>query len=209
MKEIGITLLLALSGFIFSPNDHSANESATTHPGKEKKILFSKDIASIIFKNCTPCHRSGQVAPFTLMNYNEVARHSKEIVELTANRQMPPWKAKHGYGNFFGERRLTDAQIKLIADWVKSGMEPGEEKDTPPAPEYADNWQLGTPDLIVYMPEAMTIPAEGPDFFMSFVIPLDLPEDKYIKAVDVLPANRGVVHHTTISMDPTGTVSKM
>ncbi len=172
---------------------------------KGKKIVFTKDIAPLIFKNCTPCHREGQVAPFTLITYENVRKHSKEIVQLTTNRQMPPWKAKHGYGNFIGERRLSNEQIKMIAEWVKSGMEPGEEKDMPPIPEYPDSWQLGTPDLVVYMPEALTIPASNPDFFMSFVIPLDLPEDKYIRALDIMPSNRKVVHHTVLYMNRFGT----
>ncbi len=175
---------------------------------KEKKITFTKDIAQIIFKNCTQCHRSGQVAPFPLLGYEDVRRHSKEIVELTGKRQMPPWKAKHGYGDFIGERRLTDQQIKLIANWVKQGMEQGDEKDMPPIPDYPDGWQMGTPDLIVYMPEALTIPANIPDFFMSFVIPLNLPEDKYVRALDIMPSDRKVVHHTVVYLNSLGTSSK-
>jgi hypothetical protein len=199
------TIFIVIGFFLYTKNIETG--SASVHSGK--KILFTKNIAPIIYKNCTTCHRPGQVAPFSLMTYEDVQKHSKEIVLMTANRQMPPWKAKHGYASFEGERRLSDADIKMIGQWVKSGMELGEEKDLPPMPQYADAWQLGTPDLILYMPEAMTIPASGPDFFMSFVIPLNLPEDKYVKAVDILPANRNVVHHTTISMDPTGTISRM
>lgn len=179
-----------------------------TKEKSKKKILFTKNIAPLIFKNCTSCHRPGQVAPFSLLTYEDVRRHSKEIVELTAKRQMPPWKAKHGYGSFLGERRLSDEEIRMIAQWVKSGMEFGEEKDLPAAPVYADAWQMGTPDLIIYMPETMTIPANDPDFFMSFVIPLDLPEDKYIRGMDILPSNRKVVHHTTLLMDAMGNARK-
>ena len=173
-----------------------------------KKNLFTKNIAPLIFKNCSSCHRPGQVAPFSLLTYEDVKKHSKEIVELTAKREMPPWKAKHGYGNFEGERRLSDADIKMIAQWVKGGMEFGDEKDLPAAPAFIDSWQMGTPDLILYMPESLTIPSNTPDFFVSFILPLSISEDKYIKAMDILPSNRRVVHHSTLLMDTAGTQRK-
>ncbi|MDP4219131.1 MAG: cytochrome c [Bacteroidota bacterium] len=221
MKRIGIgALLLACSAYLFGTSVVSspaalheaskelatvtANAEPAAHSKTGKKIVFTKNIAPLIYANCTACHRPGQVAPFSLMTYEDVRRHSKEIVELTGKREMPPWKAKHGYGEFQGERRLKDSDIKMIAQWVKAGMALGEEKDLPPLPDYPDAWQMGTPDLVVYMPEALTIPPNNPDFFISFVIPLNLPEDKYIRAMDILPSNRRVVHHTTLLMDSSG-----
>lgn len=208
-RSIIFIFFLGFSALLLTKDTPDSAWASSNKELKGKKYLFTKDIGPLIYKNCTSCHRPGQVAPFSLMSYEDVKKHSKEIVAMTATRQMPPWKAKHGYANFAGERRLSEEQIKMIAGWVKSGMELGEEKDLPPPPEYADAWLLGKPDLILHMPQSMTIPADGADFFMSFVIPLDLPEDKYVKAIDILPTNRRVVHHTTISMDPTGTVSRM
>ena len=174
-----------------------------------KRIVFTKDIAPLLYKNCTSCHRSGQVAPFPLLTFEDARKHSKEIVALTQNRQMPPWKAKHGYVKFFGERRLLDEEIKLLKAWVDGGMEFGEEKDMPKPPTFADSWQLGTPDLVVTMPESVTIPPDGPDFFRVFVLPLDLPSDKYVRAMDIMPSNRKVLHHSTLLMDPYGAARHM
>ena len=86
---------------------------------------LNKDIAPILFQNCASCHHPGEVAPFSLLNYADVKKHSTEIAELTKNRQMPPWKPEHGFGEFLGERRLTDAQIDTIQQWVKAGRPEG------------------------------------------------------------------------------------
>ena len=205
MRSAIATFLFIILGLYLSLKDISG----VSAKNKNKHILYTKDIAPFMFKNCSPCHRAGQVAPFPLMSYEDARKHSKEIVALTANRQMPPWKAKHGYVNFIGERRLSYTDIQMVASWVRGGMEFGEEKDMPAVPKYNDAWQYGTPDLIVYMPESILIPPDGPDFFRVFVIPIDLLEDKYIKAVDVLPNNRAIVHHTTLSLDPRGNVRDM
>src|SRR3954462_611139 len=94
-----ISLFVALCLFL-SLKDTSSFAGNKEPSKKGRQIVFSKNIAPLVFKTCTPCHRPGQVAPFSLMSYNDVRKHSKEIVELTAKREMPPWKAKHGYGNF-------------------------------------------------------------------------------------------------------------
>src|SRR5436190_23622355 len=101
MRSSYIIVALFYFCLYLSVKDNSSY-AENTHSSKSKKIFFTKNIAPLVFKNCTPCHRPGQVAPFPLMTYNDVRRHSKEIVALTASRQMPPWKAKHGYGNFAG-----------------------------------------------------------------------------------------------------------
>src|SRR2546423_8538615 len=124
MKRFYLIAALIFFSLCLSLRDNSSYAENNYSP-KNRHIVFSKNIAPLVFKNCTPCHRPGQVAPFPLMTYNDVRRHSKEIVALTASRQMPPWKAKHGYGNFAGERRLSDNEIKMIAQWVASGMELG------------------------------------------------------------------------------------
>ena len=92
---------------------------------EENTPTFSKDIAPILFHNCATCHRAGEVAPFALLTYADAKKHSTEIAELTQNRQMPPWKASHGYGDFIGERRLTDQQIATIAAWANGGKPEG------------------------------------------------------------------------------------
>lgn len=165
---------------------------------------FTRDIAPILFEHCAACHHAGEVAPFSLLTYADARKHSSEIAELTASRQMPPWKPEHGFGEFVGERRLSDEQIATIAAWVKAGRPEGEAADLAPAPKFAEGWVLGEPDLVVTVPKPFNVPAEGRDIIRSFVVPLNLAEDKYVEAVEFRPSNRKVVHHAILELDASG-----
>src|SRR5215469_13925095 len=94
---------------------------------------YNKDIAPILYQNCAGCHRPGEVAPFSLLTYQDAAKRAKQIATVTHSRFMPPWKAEPGYGSFQNERRLTDAQIATIAEWAANGAPEGDpaEKPTP------------------------------------------------------------------------------
>src|SRR6185436_11878558 len=113
---------------------------------------FNKDIAPVIYQNCAICHRPGEVAPFSLMTYQDVARRAKLIQTVTERRFMPPWKAEHGYGDFANERRLSDAQISTIRAWAEAGAPEGDSKDKQQQPVFADGWLGGQPDKVLTMP---------------------------------------------------------
>src|SRR5437870_1551557 len=183
--------------------------SAAPPPIAVNKPTFTKDIAPILYQNCVSCHRPGEVAPFSLIDYKTVKKHSEDIASVTESRFMPPWKAEAGHGDFMNERRLSDAQIQLIQLWVKQEAVEGNAADLPAAPKFAEGWYLGEPDLVVKMPEAYTVPAEGRDVFRCFVIPMDLPEDKFVRAVEFRPSNRRVVHHSLLFLDTTGAARKL
>ncbi|HYG77594.1 MAG TPA: EF-hand domain-containing protein [Planctomycetota bacterium] len=170
----------------------------------DEPVTFNKHVAPIIFANCTGCHRDGEVAPFALNNYADAKSHAKQIARVTKSRFMPPWKAEPGYGDFHDARRLSDQQIATITKWVEQGSIEGNAADLPPAPQFKDGWSLGEPDLILKMPEAYTVPAEGKDVYRCFVLPMDIPEDKYVAAVEYRPSNRKVVHHALFFLDTTG-----
>ena len=167
-------------------------------------VTFNKDIAPIVFANCASCHRPGEVAPFPLLSYSDVRRHAKEIGELTHSRTMPPWKAEPGFGDFAGVRRLTEDQIALIQQWVKSGRPEGDPGDLPALPKFPSGWKLGEPDLVVKMPRAYTLRADGSDDYRCFVIPLNLTEDKCVTAVEFRAGNPKIVHHSLFFLDTTG-----
>jgi mono/diheme cytochrome c family protein len=116
-------------------------------------VTFSKQIAPILLRNCAPCHRPGQSAPFPLLTYADAKKHASDIAKVTAMRYMPPWLPAEGFGEFAGERHLTEVEIKLIQQWVASGATEGNRTDLPPLPRFPEGWQLGEPDLIVQMPE--------------------------------------------------------
>ncbi len=166
-------------------------------------FTFNKQIAPIIFSNCAVCHHPGGPAPFSLLTYQDVRKRAQQIALVTKIRYMPPWLPEPGYGEFLGERRLNDAQISAIQRWVEQGAKEGVPSDLPPAPKFNASWQLGQPDLIVKMPRPYTLQAEGPDVFRNFVIPIPALTTRYVKAVEILPGNKKIVHHANILIDRT------
>ena len=167
-------------------------------------VTYNKDIAPIVYKQCVSCHRPDEVAPFSLMSYQDVRKRAPQIALLTGKRIMPPWKLEKGYGEFKHERRLTETQIVAIRQWAENGAPEGNHADLPPAPQFTDGWQLGKPDLILKMPKSFTIPAEGNDVNRSFPLHVHLPADRYIRAAEFRPGNRRVVHHATLMTDKSG-----
>ncbi|MEN3334150.1 MAG: hypothetical protein V7641_3515 [Blastocatellia bacterium] len=167
------------------------------------RLTFNKDIAPIIFQNCAECHHAGGPAPFSLLSYEDVKKRAKQIASVTRSRYMPPWLPEPGYGEFVGERRLNDAQISVIQQWVEQGTAEGMAADLLPAPKLNQSWQLGQPDLVVKMPRAYTLQAGGTDVFRNFVIPVPVSTTRYVKAVEILPGNKKVVHHANILIDRT------
>jgi len=165
---------------------------------------YNKDIAPILWKNCTGCHRPGEIGPFSLLTYKDAAKRASFLEEVTASRKMPPWKAEPGFGSFLDERRLSEKEIQRIADWVEAGSPEGDAKDLPPAPKFPEGWQLGTPDLVLKMAEPFQVAASGRDIYRCFVIPIPIDSNRTVAAVEFRPGNRKVVHHALLYLDDTG-----
>src|SRR5215467_10184962 len=108
-------------------------------------VTFNQQIGPIVYRNCSPCHRPGEAAPFSLLSYDDVKRHAAQIAAVTKRRYMPPWLPESGHGEFAEERRLTDAEVQEIGDWVKQGTPLGPATHAPQPPKFKDEWQLGTP----------------------------------------------------------------
>jgi hypothetical protein len=179
-----------------------AGGSAT--PSAQSPVTFSEHVAPIVFANCTPCHRPGEAAPFSLLNYRDARPLAKAIASATASRVMPPWKAGPSDFAFDNARRLTDEQIATIQRWVADGAPEGDPAKVPALPRFTEGWQLGQPDLAVSMSEAFEVPATGPDVYRNFVVPLNLDRDVWVRAIDFRPSARSVVHHSLFFLDATG-----
>src|SRR5437660_2546148 len=147
-------------------------------------VTFSRDVAPIVFQKCAGCHRPGQSAPFALLTYEEIKKHARQIAEVTQRRYMPPWLPEPGYGEFALDRRLTADQVAIIQQWVSQGAVEGNAIDLPPLPRFPEGWQLGRPDLVVTMPQAYTLPAEGKDVYRNFVFPIPAQTPQYVKGVE-------------------------
>ncbi len=172
------------------------------------RATYSKEVVAIFHQQCVICHRPGEAAPFSLLTYQDAKKRGKLIAQVTQSKQMPPWKADHCDVAFRNERRLTDEQIAVLQRWVEAGMPEGDKSKLPPLPTFAQGWPLGKPDLVVKMPKAFKVYAEGHDIYRNFAIPLGLKEDKWVKAIDFRPSAPSVVHHSLFFLDPTGTAFK-
>ena len=165
------------------------------------EATFSKDIVPIFQRSCQVCHRQGEMAPMSLMTYQEVRPWARAIKNRVVAREMPPWHVDKNIGiqAFKDDPSLSDEEIATVSAWVDTGAPLGDPADMPPPVDFPDasEWQIGEPDLVVQYP-AYEMPAEGPDLFGALYTDLDLDEDRYIRAIQTRPANdpsRRVVHH--------------
>ena len=159
---------------------------------------FAEDIAPIVYKNCTSCHRPGGQGPFSLLDYDSAAPKLAKIRGMVASGRMPPWQATGPRGVFRNDRRLTDQERDMIVRWVSTGAKPGDPSKLPPRPQYPEQWEIGTPDAIVQMPDAFTVPAKGTIEYQYFEVPTGLTEEKWVQAIEIMPGAREVVHHVLV-----------
>jgi hypothetical protein len=161
----------------------------------EAKVTFTKDVAPILYARCAECHRPGEIAPMSLLTYQEARPWAKSIRERVAERSMPPWSADPKYGHWANDPSLSQKEIDAIVAWVNAGAPKGDDRDLPPAPKFTDGWTIGQPDVVFEMQEEYTVPADGTVPYLYFTIPTNFTEDKWIQAMEIRPGNRSVVHH--------------
>lgn len=116
---------------------------------------------------------------------------------------MPPWHANSKDFHFKNDRRLSENEIQMITAWIEAGMPRGDSGEEPTPPHYDSVWSLGEPDLILTMPRAFSVPADGPDIYRDFAVPVSLKETKWIKAIEFRPSSLSV-HHSLFFLDPEG-----
>jgi mono/diheme cytochrome c family protein/alkyl hydroperoxide reductase subunit AhpC len=174
-------------------------------PAVAVKPTYCKDVAPILQKNCQECHRPGQVGPFALETYEQARKRATDIATVVDDRAMPPWKAAPHVGvKFKDARTLSDQEIATLVAWSEADAPQGNPADLPTAPKFPDDWQLGTPDLIVDIGADFAVPADGDDIYRCFVVPTHLEKDQYVSAVEYRPGNRRVVHHVLAYVDTSG-----
>jgi peroxiredoxin len=170
---------------------------------RDGAVTYYRDVLPILQNRCQECHRPGQVGPFSLMTFRQAVTWSDDIKDYTTKHQMPPWKISDGI-HFRNERKMTEKEIATLATWVDGGTAEGNPSDAPPPREFVTGWRLGTPDLIISPQEEFVVGPGGGDIFRCFVMPTNLPEDKFVVAYEVKPGNPRVVHHTLNFIDTDG-----
>ena len=173
------------------------------------QVTYARDVAPILQRQCQTCHRPGQIGPMALTSYAQAAAWRGDIKRYTASRQMPPWKADAGAGDFQDARRLSAHEIATLAKWSDAGAPEGDPKDLPAPAHFNDDWALGKPDMVIQPSRAYHVEADGGDVYRCYVIPTDFTQDRYVSAVDVQPGNRAVVHHVIAFIDGDGKSANM
>ena len=167
-----------------------------------QKLTFAHDIAPIVYANCVTCHHPGGEGPFSLVTYQDVEKRARQIADVTSKRFMPPWLPDSG--DFEGARRLTDRQILTISDWVVQGAPEGPSDQTPRPPAFTDGWQLGPPDLVLEAQDEIAVPGAGPDVYWNFIFQPALQAPRYVRAIEIRPGSRNIVHHANLLVDRVG-----
>ncbi|HWE51806.1 MAG TPA: hypothetical protein VG273_18575 [Bryobacteraceae bacterium] len=161
---------------------------------------YSKDVAPLFYKNCVSCHRAGEIAPMSLLTYDQVRPWAKSIRERVALGTMPPWHSDAPRGTFENDRRLTEADKATILKWVDAGAPQGDPKDLPPMPKFTEGWEIGKPDAVLTMTRPYVVPATGTVNYQYAMIPTNFTEDKWVQSIEVRPGARQVVHHVLVFM---------
>ncbi|HKV39329.1 MAG TPA: DUF3471 domain-containing protein, partial [Blastocatellia bacterium] len=175
------------------------------------EVTFTRDVAPILYKNCVECHRPGDIAPMSLLTYKDARPWARSIRQEVVTREMPPWHADPHYGPFANNRSLSQKDVETIAAWVDQGAKEGREGDLPAVPSFVNGWLIGQPDVVLTMPQAYDIPANGPDEYIYFTIPTNFKQDVWVQAAEVRPGNKKVVHHVIAFVQPpeVAAISKM
>jgi mono/diheme cytochrome c family protein len=163
-----------------------------------KTVTFSKDVAPILYKNCVVCHHPNDIAPMSLLTYRDARPWAAAVRQAVVQHTMPPWHADPHIGDFMNDPRLSAEDIATIDAWVKNGAKEGDPKDLPPAPDFHDGWHI-KPDVIITIPEA-TVAAGNQDDYEYIYVPTNFTEDKWVQTAEVVPGDRRVVHHATVSV---------
>jgi len=139
----------------------------------------------------------------SLLTYADARPWAKAIKAVVVNRKMPPWFADPGYGHFANDRRLTEAQIKTLVEWVDSGSVEGNPKDRPTPITFQEGWNI-KPDLVVEMPQEFHVPAKGTLDYQFVLVKGNFAQDVWVTSAEMRPGNPKVVHHGKVWVRPPG-----
>ena len=180
-------------------------------PNEESAVTYSNQIARLLNQRCVFCHRPGEIGPFAMTKYHEVAGWGEMIAEVVREQRMPPWHANPAYGKFANEDVLSEKEKEAIYAWVEAGCPEGNLADLPAPPKFTEGWLLErAPDKVVYMTEKrVDINAEGVEPYRYYIADPGFKQDTWVKSAQCLPGNPAVVHHIIVFIAPPEAVAKL
>jgi hypothetical protein len=167
-----------------------------------QELTYMKDIAPIIRNKCTPCHKPGEAAPFSLVTYEDVAKRGSFIKDVVQKGYMPPWKADNHYVSYANDRSLTTAEKNRIVKWVNAKMPKGNapSQQNAIAPLIEGTSYSRQPDLVLKASSAYTLPGDNYERFLVYKIPFELPDSANVEAVEFFCDNKKVIHHVNYAV---------
>ena len=176
-----------------SPVSTAKTDAVGCHIGRVNRvtphgsITYSSQVSRLIQRHCVECHRDQGIAPFALQDYDDVAAWAETLCEVVADKRMPPWHADSQHGRFANDSRMTETEKQTLYQWVENGLPKGDPSELPAPREFVDGWALGTPDLVVRMPEPITVNATGVMDYQYVTIDSGFTEGKWVRASEIRP----------------------
>ena len=167
---------------------------------------WAQNVAPILYSKCTSCHHSNGIAPFPLITYADAQSWASFIKADVQSGKMPPWPPDSTYRHYAHERSLTTQQINTIVSWVNNSAPQGNPSLAPTPPVYNAGSFLGKGDLELTIPAYASV-ASTHDKYQCFSLPTNFPQDRFIKAIEIVPGNKQIVHHVVVFEDTVHTVT--
>jgi mono/diheme cytochrome c family protein len=174
---------------------------AQVAPAKNQPTFY-RDVLPILQEHCQSCHRAGGISPMAFETARQTRPYAAAIHQATQNKSMPPWFADENVGRFSNDPSLTAEQIATLAAWAEAQAPVGEARDAPPARMWAEGWNIPQPDLVLKMPQAARLPANGDIEYTYEIVPTRFSQDRWVQMAEVLPALRSNVHHAVVYVRP-------
>ena len=205
----GEALQESLGAIVGSQSDAPASSEIKGCPiAYESETLpvpdYSTEVAPIIVKQCTICHREDGAGPFAFNGYYSLVGWSPMVKEVIMNKRMPPMQVDSAYGDTPSAHFLPAEDRQKIMHWMQAGAPRGEGADDPLADvplEKTFDWQLGTPDFTIDTAKNV-IPAVGILDYMYTELELPFTEDKWVRAFQFAPGEERVIHNLSAFIVP-------
>ena len=166
------------------------------------RATYHNRISRIVQANCQECHRPGGVAPFALETHEQVTAKAGMIRRMVERGLMPPWFAappqKGTHSPWLNDRSLSERDRADLLAWLSTDKPLGDEKDAPLQRRFTAEWVIGTPDAIYQIPQPLEVKATGVMGYKNVFVETGLTEQKWVRALEVRPTAREVVHHVLI-----------
>ena len=202
-----IGLLLAAKYFVPGTTEQMGTlmglAGGATAPGSAASApTFYRDVLPILAQHCQGCHRPDAIGPMSLVTYDQTRPWARAIQKAVRLKTMPPWFADPHYGHFSNDPSLTPRQIETLSSWSDANAPAGDPRDAPPPRQWAEGWNIPQPDVVVRMPQPVTIPAQGDVEYTYEIVPTGFTKDMWVQMSEIRPSSRAFVHHAVVYIRP-------